>query len=116
MASISVGVDCEEMGRFKKKIKDGAFLKRIYTSKEIKYCLSKPNPEQHLAARFAGKEAVMKALNGLEEKVFFHEIEILNDRNGVPRVLLKKKSKAELKISLSHTSKIAIAFVIAEEM
>lgn len=111
--AISVGADCEEVERFRDKIGNMAFLKRIYTPREIEYCLSRPNPEQHLAARFAGKEAVIKALNGLGIRSMFHEIEILNDRDGLPKVSLRGKRKTDLKISLSHTSKTAIAFVVA---
>lgn len=111
---ISIGVDCEEIGRFRNKTKDEAFLKKIYTPEEIEYCLSKPNPEQHLAARFAGKEAVMKALNDMGEESFFNEIEILNNEEGIPRVFMKKNSDTDIKISLSHSKEMAIAFVIAK--
>lgn len=109
----SIGVDCEEVERFRGKIKDNAFLKKIYTPNEVRYCMSKPEPEQHLAARFAGKEAVMKALNDIGEKAFFHEIEIINDKEGIPRVSIKKNSNIEIKISLSHSKGMAIAFVLA---
>lgn len=53
-------------------------------NKELKYCLSKTNPYPHLAARFAGKEAVIKLISGFGGKISPNEIEILNDNSGAP--------------------------------
>lgn len=112
--SLGIGVDCEEISHFKKINKN--FLKKVFTKKELDYCKSKPNPPQHLAVRFAGKEAVIKALNSINKKVFFNEIEILNDKNGVPYVKIinnKIRSKRfKIKISLSHSKDNAVAFVL----
>jgi len=111
----SIGVDCEEVGRFREKANDKAFLKKIYTEREVHYCESKPNPEQHLAARFAGKEAVIKALQGLNMEVAFSQIEILNDNKGRPYVKIQNLKNLEVKISLTHTRELAIAFALAEK-
>ena len=56
----SVGVDIEDIGRFRKldQKSSGVFLKKVYTKNELDYCFQKSVPAQHLAVRFAGKEAV----------------------------------------------------------
>lgn len=113
---IAVGVDVEEIERFRvdfKKRKN--FLERVFTKKELKYCLSKNNPSPHLAARFAGKEAVYKAVFGLKRKgVDFKEIEIVKESSDMPAVKIRGKNLKSYKISLSitHSKNIAVAFAI----
>lgn len=114
---ISLGADIVDIDRFARLDlkKDRIFFNKIYTPAEIKYCFSKSNPYQHLAARFAGKEAVMKALtNMIDLKLNFNEIEILNNENGKPKITLKNNSLNDIKIqvSLSHCNDKALAFAI----
>ena len=116
--NFSVGVDIEDISRFEKmaRERDVSDLEKIYTKSEIKYCLSKARPAQHLAARFSGKEAVIKALTGLGFKTFYSEVEILNTSDKVPTVkLLNKKagSKYRISISLAHDKTKSIAFAVA---
>ena len=68
---ISVGVDIEEISRFAFKTleKDSAFLNRIFTKNELDYCIKKANPAPHLTARFCAKEAVVKAMSNLYNKL-----------------------------------------------
>lgn len=104
-----IGVDIESITRFNKlgRRKDKNFLERVFSVRELAYCYAKKNPAEHLAARFAGKEAVNKALAGLNRKaVPFNEIEILTNRRGVPSVKLKNYS---IKVSLSHGAGQALA-------
>ncbi|MCJ7459522.1 MAG: holo-ACP synthase [candidate division Zixibacteria bacterium] len=116
----SLGIDLIEIKRVKKvKEKWGKrFLERVYTPKELEYCLKKRYPENSLAGRFAAKEAVMKALGtGLSSGVSWREIEILNDKKGKPEVLLYGKTKKllgkkKVLISISHTKEDAIAQAI----
>jgi len=116
MREISIGVDIEDVERFAKLDfkKDKFFFDRVYTQREMKYCLSKSNPYPHLAVRFAGKEAVIKVISGFGEKISSNEIEILNDANGTPAVNMnnKKFSNIEVIISLSHCKAKAIAFAL----
>lgn len=114
-----IGIDCIEISRFnddffsKKKM-----INNIFTDNEKKYCFSKAIPSQHLAARFAAKEAVIKALNQSKKgKLFFKDIEILNNDSSVPFVNLLngKKNKINILLSLSHSDTMAIAFVIIFE-
>lgn len=113
-----IGVDITDISRFAKlnPKKDRLLLSRIYTPAEIKYSFSKAKPAQHLAARFAGKEAIVKALKGLEATVYYKQIEISNDKSGIPQVRLEDKelsTKTEILLSLSHCEDKAIAFAVA---
>ncbi len=109
---LGVGIDIIEIDRIKDSVdKYGDhFLKKIYTEKELDYCLRKSDKYQHLAARFAAKEAVYKALaSGWHESTTWQSIEISNEPNGLPvvtlhgelnKVLAEEKS---LRISMSHS-------------
>ena len=117
--NIGIGTDIELIRRFESyAIGDSdTFLKKIFTDEELKYCFAKDNPAPHMAARFVGKEAVIKALYGIDIKdVFYKDIEILNTSSGVPYVLLNSYGNIIFKISLSHTNENAIAFVMAMEI
>jgi holo-[acyl-carrier protein] synthase len=117
MQNIGVGTDIVEIHRFK-IFNDPAFftfLTKNFTPEELDYCLSRQDPAPHLAARFAGKEAVIKALYGIKiTGIFFPAIEILNDEHGVPyvRINTSETEKLSVKISLSHSSDMALAFCI----
>jgi len=117
--SIAAGVDIEEISRFKElnQKEHKSFFEKVYTKKEIDYCLSKSNPAQHLAVRFAGKEAVIKVLTNLKKfkkETLPRDIEILNDKEGVPEIFLNKSaySKVQINLSLSHSKNNAIAFAV----
>ncbi|MBI3252773.1 MAG: holo-ACP synthase [Candidatus Omnitrophica bacterium] len=120
MKNGSIGIDIVEIDRLKKVSKKWgkAFLGKIYTAKELAYARSKRFPEQHLAARFAAKEAIFKALGEVERDfVGWKNIEILNDAYGKPVVFWhgqaeKVRRKRNLKgavVSLSHTQNYAVA-------
>ncbi len=118
---IKTGTDIIEIDRIKESIENtkGKFCEKIYTKKEIEYCESKKAQKyQHYAARFAGKEAVYKAISKLlknKYEINWQEIEILNDENGRPyvNILNKEISKIEtIDISLSHCKQYATATVI----
>lgn len=114
-----IGVDIVEIARINKAIARWGedFLNRVYTEAELKLCRDKA---ASLAARFAGKEAVMKAIH--TEGMSWKEIEILAESNGKPLLLLRGKLRqharkiglAGLSISLSHSREYAIAFVSGE--
>lgn len=109
---IGIGIDIIEIDRIKDSVEKfgDRFLNKIYTQKELDYCLKKKYKYQHLAARFAAKEAVYKALaTGWNEDVSWQNIEISNEPNGMPIVTLQGKLKKflhkgkDLKISMSHS-------------
>jgi len=62
--NVGVGVDIESISRFRKKISESPniFFSKVFTERELEYCHSKIDPAPHLAARYTGKEAVIKAI------------------------------------------------------
>lgn len=116
---IGIGIDIEDVARFKSLIRDRRFLKRIFTDREIDYCSGKKNSAQHFAVRFAAKEAVWKALNHVirhQKPGLRHvDIGIKNDLHGKPQITLPKKfSRIEkkLEVSLSHTRTACVAVAL----
>ena len=115
-----IGVDVIEISRIEKAIlnRGERFLRRVYTEKEI---ASYGRNFSSLAARFAAKEAVIKALDAAN-RISFVTVEILNDKGGKPVVNLYGKASelagklgiAGFAISLSHSKDVAIAMVIGE--
>ena len=116
----SIGIDIIETERIESAIKrwDKHFLNRIYTGAELNICQGRI---QSLAARFAGKEAVMKVLGTGAKGIGWQEIEILADAQGKPLVQLHGKARekakelnlSEICISLSDTKQYAVAAAIA---
>jgi holo-[acyl-carrier protein] synthase len=114
---MEIGVDCVEISRFSDILSDYAFQKKVFTREEIEYCSSKKNSAQHFAVRFAGKEAIIKALSNYNIKVQLNQIEILNDSKGQPYVNLLNSEipRKCIKISLSHSNNLAIGLVIIQD-
>ena len=116
-----IGIDIVEIARIEGAIArwGESFLRRVYTDFELKLCRRKLSS---LAARFAGKEAVVKALGAKNKGISWREIEILSDASGKPLVRLYGKAQNQasdlglvnLAISLSHSREYAIAFVTGE--
>jgi holo-[acyl-carrier protein] synthase len=97
------------------------FLERWFTPREIDYCSGKAVPSRHFAARFAAKEAVVKALPlAWSGSLPWRSIEIINDQSGAPSVRLsgaycEAASAAgigEIRVSLSHCDEYAVAFAL----
>ncbi|MEE9200159.1 MAG: holo-ACP synthase [Candidatus Brocadiales bacterium] len=113
-----IGIDLVEVGRIKDIFtRYESFLGRVYTPGEMEYSLSKKNKFEHLAARFAVKEAVVKALGtGMK----WTDIELLNDSSGRPYLKLYGRAKelADEKgigtwdVSITHTKDHAIGQVL----
>jgi len=88
-------------------------MEKIFTKKEIEYCCRKANPSQHFAARFAGKEAIIKCFGSMGKKIPFSQIEILKCENDAPIVnMLGNRGNYDVKLSLSHSGNMAMAFAI----
>ena len=118
---IGIGIDIIEIERIKKSVDKlgDQFLKKIYTKTELDYSLSKANKFQHLAARFAAKEAIVKALSSVGDNGFnWKDMEIYNEDNGLPNVRLFGKLKSlvdkdsSLKITMSHSEHYVTCFAI----
>ncbi len=116
-----IGIDIIEIARIEKVISlwGDSFLHRVYTKPELKLYHNQPSS---LAARFAGKEAVIKTLAPQTQGISWKEIEILPEPGGKPTVHLYGKAQHQadslgldgLVISLSHSKEYAIAFVTGE--
>ena len=119
--NFGIGADIESIDHFRnfKYDKNNRFLNNTFTKNELEYCFSKQEPSPHLAARFAGKEAVFKALNGIcKVNPRYNQIEIINDENGVPFVKLHNKSTQSIQVflSLAHCEDKALAFAVLTEV
>ena len=118
---LTTGVDIIEIERIQNAVQRWGerFLQRIYTAGEISYCRGRP---PNLAARFAAKEAAMKALRTGVRGVGWKDIEVVRQRGGAPSIRLygraliraEKMGVQELALSLSHSRAYAVAFVVAE--
>ncbi|MDH4219392.1 MAG: holo-ACP synthase [Candidatus Aminicenantes bacterium] len=113
---IGIGADIIEVNRIKNLAeKSPRFLQRIFTPEELHYCESKKNRFQHLAARFAVKEAFFKALG---RKIRWTDVGVVNLASGKPMLKIKTKEPLPFDathVSLSHLQDYAVAFVILEK-
>jgi holo-[acyl-carrier protein] synthase len=122
---VGTGIDIAEVLRIRQAMDrhGDRFLKRIFTAEEIRYCTSKANAVERLAARFAAKEAGMKAIGtGWRRGVTWKDLEVVRYPGQRPQLRLRGKA-AEIALdlgcktthlSLSHTAEQAIAHVILE--
>ena len=122
---VGMGTDLAEVDRIELSITryGDRFLQRIYTAGEIAYVTGKANHFERYAARFAAKEAGMKALGtGWSGGIRWQDLEVANLPSGRPTLLLHGKAAAHamglgvrhIHLSLSHTATMAMAFVILE--
>ena len=111
---VKLGVDLIEIERIARALERPGFRERCFTAAEIAYCDSKPNPPQHFAARFAGKEAVGKAL-GSGVHFTWKEIEIAGRPKPGVRLSGRTQKWAErvgaraIELSMTHSRGLAAA-------
>jgi holo-[acyl-carrier protein] synthase len=122
---VGTGIDIAEVPRIRQSIErfGDRFLQRIYTAGEIQYCDSKANRAERYAARFAAKEAAMKALGtGWSHGVRWRDCEVVRLPGGRPSIsfhgrageIAAKLGVKNAALSLSHTAEQAFAQVILE--
>ena len=122
---VGTGIDIVEISRIRKIIaKSGdRFLMRVFTPEEQRFCLARQDPAPHFAARFAAKEAVLKALEtGWAKGVTWLDVEVQRQEYGAPIIRLygaakeiaASKGVGRVHLSLSHTNNWAAATVILE--
>ena len=125
MKIIGIGVDIVETARIEQSVArhGDRFLDRLFTQEERRYCDGMSVPARCYAARFAAKEAVLKALKtGWTGGVAWQDVEIVSLETGAPvlvfrgrvRRLYEQTGAAAAHLSISHTSEHAIAQVILE--
>ncbi|MCW3093420.1 MAG: acpS [Ferruginibacter sp.] len=120
-----IGTDMIEVERVAEKIgKESGFRELVFSKNEIDYCEPKANKFEHYAARFAAKEAFLKALGtGWLNGTAFNEIEITHDENGKPMInllgntalVVASMNLVNFSVSLTHLKSIASAVVIIEK-
>ena len=111
-AVCGLGVDLVEVARIRKMAeRNPGFLKRFFTAGELAYSFKSKNKFERLAARFAVKEAVIKALDA--KNLPLKNIEVENTPSGRPQVKVKGRARLRLLVSISHTGTHAVAAVIA---
>lgn len=120
-----IGVDIAATDRFQRFLDQGnnALIERLFTSAEQSTCSSRRDAASCLAARFAAKEAFLKALGtGLRNGISWHDIEIVNDALGKPELKLSGKAAVSIQalgpcnalLSISHDGGNAVAMVVLE--
>ncbi len=114
-------VDIERFSRASERFGD-RFLERIFTERELEYAGAKKESSEHMAGKFAAKEAVKKALpDGAEIGLNWLQIEILNSGDGKPYVVLHGAAKrlmekfglSHVLVSISHTRTLAASNAMA---
>lgn len=120
---IGVGVDLVSVSKFESNLESAEFLRKVFTPAEIEACQDYTDATERFAGKFAVKEAVMKSLGaGIQQGVWFNQIEVLNMDTGQPFVtldgkaadLIQEKMVDKIHASLSHTGGICVACVILE--
>lgn len=119
-----LGTDLCEVERIRAAVErfGDRFLQRIYTPKEIAYASRKANKYERFAARFAAKEAGMKAIGTGMRGVKWHDFEVSNAPSGKPELKLHGNAAAvaaklgvkQITLSMTHTASMAMAVVILE--
>lgn len=119
------GVDLVDTARIRRLLaRHGErFLQRVFTPEERAFCLQTADPAPHLAARFAVKEALVKALGtGFSGGITFQDISTSREAGGRPRVKLQGEANnvaqtqgiSAIQVSMSHEKDHAVAFIILE--
>lgn len=125
MAVVGLGTDLAQVSRFRRLLvpEKKAVIERLFTPGEIEYCRSRKDPAAHFAARFAAKEAFLKALGlGLRLGLSWQDMDVVRDRWGRPSLelagraaaLLRERKITGVSLSYSHDGDYAVASVILE--
>jgi holo-[acyl-carrier protein] synthase len=121
---LGTGIDIIEVDRLATRVgRDNGFKELVFSKEEMKYCDAKASPFEHYAARFAAKEAFLKAVGrGWDSGLQWNEIEVVNDETGKPGLRISGMTEQMLSslririihVSLSHLKSMATAIVILE--
>lgn len=121
---IGIGCDIIEIGRVEKAVQRESFKTRVFTAEEIAYCQGRGKQQfASFAARFAAKEALLKALGTGLRGGALTELEVLNDELGCPKMTLsgyhlqlaQARGVQKIHVTLSHSRECAMAQVILED-
>jgi holo-[acyl-carrier protein] synthase len=120
---LRTGVDVVGVERLRRLVEGEEERQReLFTARELDYCRGKRRQYEHLAARFAAKEAVLKAFGtGISQRMRWTDVEVVNDSMGRPTIRLEgavasfaeRHGLRDLDVSLSHVEDLAVAHAIA---
>ena len=120
---LGVGIDLTPIDRIERVLGryDGRFQERVFTGDERVYCMARARPAEHFAARFAAKEALLKAL-GVPPGLQWHELEVVSEPERPPRLVIRGAALRaatamgvkRLHLSLTHAGGQAAAVVVLE--
>ena len=120
--TLRVGIDAVGVARLKRIVGDDERRQStLFTEHELAYCRGKRRCYEHMAARFAAKEAVLKAFGtGISQRMRWTDVEVVNEASGRPRVRLagavaafaERNGLKDLDVSLSHVENLAVAHAI----
>ena len=120
---LRTGVDVVGVDRLRRLVEgDEERQRTLFTARELEYCRGKRRKYEHLAARFAAKEAVLKAFGtGISQRMRWTDVEVVNDKMGRPEIRLdgavasfaERHGLRDLDVSLSHVEDLAVAHAIA---
>ncbi len=119
---VGVGTDIVEIKRLEEKIKKDSFVNGVYTNEELENIKTRGNRLESYAGVFAAKEAVAKALGtGYRNNLKITDVCVLNDYLGKPYIKIVGNGAEKIKnicfhLSISHSEKYAVAFVVAENI
>jgi len=127
VAIAGIGTDIVRVPRFERFIErqDMALLERMFTADELAYAMPRKCAAQHLAARFASKEAFVKALGlGLRDGITWHDMEVVRDDLGAPSLklsgraaeIMRQRKLSNSFLSYSHEDEYAVATVVLEHL
>ena len=122
---IGTGIDIVSVSKIEETLERHRerFIRRIFTDSEASYCEQRLRRFEHYAARFAAKEALLKALGtGANDQAHFRDVEVRNDEHGRPSITLtgstaeyaRQIGVEHIHISLSHADDVAVAQVVLE--
>ncbi len=120
---LGIGIDITEIKKIEKSVQSEAFQRKVFTPAELNAVDRFKNKAEHLAGKFAAKEAFMKAVGaGIRQEVWFSQIEVLNDElekpyinvNGEARARLQESGAKQVHVSISHSGGLAVAVVILD--
>lgn len=111
---VGTGVDITEVRRLRQAVDKWGddFLGRVFTAEELRNAKTRGSFFQHLAGRFAAKEAVFKALG--DKQLSWKDLQILNDKEGKPYCVFlnRRTDKVEVHVSISHVKTYAVASAV----
>ena len=120
---LGLGIDLVDVRSMEKNIQGDAFLRKVFTQDEVVSVARYRNRTEHLAGKFAVKEAFMKAIGaGIRQEVWFTQIEVLNNDSGQPQVNVTGEAEkrfrymgaTQVHVSISHSGGMAVAVVVLE--